>query len=196
MALFDDEGRRQETLYDNFLNSPLVTCEGDTTISLHDGRWVRPGGEAGQLEEYPQRNGTILSKSSPVYFLWRNDNVQDIYRITSVSSVPPEIESTALCNVNVNASATSDVSKDGKFFAFCYNGVTVFDKIPTSKKTSGSSRRTPENQVFQLHSTYASAWWMARRDCLLHIVTGTRYTWSTTRTAAASSAPWRLTSVH
>ena len=33
----------------------------------------------------------------------------------------------------MNASATSDVSKDGKFFAFCFNGVTVFDKIPTSK---------------------------------------------------------------
>nr|KAG5688792.1 hypothetical protein BaRGS_033276 [Batillaria attramentaria] len=40
MALFDDEGRRLETLYHGFPTPPLITCDGDAILSLTDGKWA------------------------------------------------------------------------------------------------------------------------------------------------------------
>ncbi|KAK7471336.1 hypothetical protein BaRGS_00036011 [Batillaria attramentaria] len=128
MALFDDEGRRLETLYHGFPTPPLITCDGDAILSLTDGKWVRPGGEKGQLEDLTARSGALLSKSSPP-LLYLSCN---IYRINSLATLPPEIEEDPAYYVAYNAT-TFDASRDGKFFVLLYTDtVYIFDTNETT----------------------------------------------------------------
>ncbi|KAK7471337.1 hypothetical protein BaRGS_00036012 [Batillaria attramentaria] len=135
MSFFDREGQRLETLYENFPAAyPLIACDGDAVFSLANGMWARPGGEKG-TQAMPQgnRSGSTISKSSVPCLMWPNpNNHRNILRISSVAQMPPEIDNNVVCTYTANGTYNFDVSADGKFYAFCTNPVSIFDKLEST----------------------------------------------------------------
>ncbi|KAK7097058.1 RING finger protein 207-like [Littorina saxatilis] len=128
-ALFDDDGNQLEVRYENVPASAfLVNCENDTTVCLQDGRWVRPGGESGTLDNFTVRPAGCTSKSAERFLLQSTS----IFQITS-TALPPQISANQVLTTTISSTLGFDVSSDGQFFAFA-NGATayVFDKLATT----------------------------------------------------------------
>ena len=128
LALFDDDGHRTEVRSENFPTSNLlITCDGDTTVCLASGKWVRPGSESGTLDDFSDWSGFISKSSTPYLF-----QSGSIYRFTSVG-LPPQVDTNAVQTVNAPSTTAFDVSVDGQFFAFAISSMaSIFDKIQAS----------------------------------------------------------------
>ena len=127
-GLFDDDGHRTEVRSENFPTSGLlITCDGDTTVCLASGNWVRPGGESGKLGNFSGRSGLISKSSTP--FLLQSSS---IYRFASIG-LPPQVDTNPIHSTNVTSTVGFDVSADEQFFAFAHSNIAyVFDKIQAS----------------------------------------------------------------
>ena len=152
MALLDARGRKLEQRYETIHSGLRLACDGDTLVSLSDGKFAGPDGKSGnlgQLAEY-QPNDCSLSRPSPHYYICRakttTTSVQatqhdlmyggaaaymqqvrtaDIFRIATVASSPPQLDTAPVCSNITDASifnrlnnTTFAVSADEKFFAF------------------------------------------------------------------------------
>ncbi|XP_076446864.1 uncharacterized protein LOC143284104 [Babylonia areolata] len=128
-GLFDDDGQMKELHTEDIPTSTvLITCDGDTALSMDNGRWVRPGSEAGALEGFTPWGGAAVSKSATTYLL----KELSIFRLLS-DALPPQVEETATYTAEA-VGATFDVSETGQFVATTIEGskVRVFDKLKAS----------------------------------------------------------------